>query len=134
VLFLYGTLLDPRLFVRLAGCRPSRHALPATLCDHRRATLRGTTYPTLVRGDGRVRGVVLPRLAPAAFARLAAYEGACYALRPVRVATPRGPRRARAWIAPRWRADTRAAWVPRANVRNLRPHRALRPWDVGDPA
>jgi hypothetical protein len=40
-----------------------------------------------------------------ALARLAAYEGASYALVPVRLATPRGPMRGRAWIAVRWRAE-----------------------------
>jgi hypothetical protein len=70
--------------------------------------LRGTPYPTLRRGDGAVEGLLLPRLAPAALARLAAYEGASYALVPVRVATPRGLRRGRAWIAARWRAGVQA--------------------------
>ena len=51
---------------------------------------------------------------PAAFLRwmlrqqwqvaLAAYEGACYRLVPVRVETARGWRRARAWVAAHWRA------------------------------
>jgi gamma-glutamylcyclotransferase (GGCT)/AIG2-like uncharacterized protein YtfP len=133
-LFLYGTLLDPRLFVRLAGCRPPRQAMAATLHDHRRVALRGTPYPTLLRGEGSVRGILLPRLAPAPLARLAAYEGASYTLMPVRVATARGPRRALAWIAPCWRADTRAAWAPRAKVSNLRPRGAIRLRDSGDPA
>jgi hypothetical protein len=133
-LFLYGTLLDPLVFVRLAGWCPPRLALRATLNDHRRVTLRGTPYPTLLRGSGEVRGILLPRLAPAAFARFAAYEGASYAPVPVRVATPRGPRRARAWIAPRWRADARTAWAPRANVRNLVARGALRLWSMGDSA
>lgn len=70
--------------------------------------LRGTPYPTLRRGDGVVEGLLLPRLAPAALARLAAYEGASYALVPIRVATPRGLRRGRAWISARWRAGTQA--------------------------
>jgi hypothetical protein len=69
--------------------------------------LRGTPYPTLRRGEGAVEGLLLPRLAPAAFARLAAYEGASYALVPVRVATRRGMRRGRAWIAAAWRAGMR---------------------------
>ena len=111
--FVYGTLLDPRIFARFAGRAPFRRALPARLAGWRRVGLRGTPYPTLIHGPGEVRGLLLPRLTPAAFTRLAAYEGACYALVPVRVATPRGPRRARTWMAPSWRA-TSCAWHPAA--------------------
>ncbi len=77
--------------------------------------LRGTPYPTLLRGEGVVEGLLLPRLAPAALARLAAYEGASYALVPIRVATPRGLRRGRAWISARWRAGTQA-WPPHDRI------------------
>jgi hypothetical protein len=73
--------------------------------------LRGTPYPTLRRGEGVVKGLLLPRLATAALARLTAYDGASYALVPVRVATPRGMRHGRAWIAAPWRAGTQA-WPP----------------------
>lgn len=109
-LFVYGTLLDPRVFARFAGRAALRRALPAVLPGHRRVVLRGTPYPTLVRQPGQVRGLLLPRLAPDAFGRLAAYEGASYALAPVRVETWRGPRRARAWMAARWRASM-TPWV-----------------------
>ncbi len=110
--FVYGTLLDPRIFARFAGRAPLRRALPARLSGHRRVPLRGTPYPTLLRGEGEVAGLLLPRLAPAALARLSAYEGPSYALVPLRVATPRGPRRARAWAAAPWRADAGRDWLP----------------------
>jgi hypothetical protein len=84
--------------------------------------LRGTPYPTLRRGDGVVDGLLLPRLAPGAFARLAAYEGASYALAPVRVATSRGPRRGRAWIAARWRAGRREWPLDDRNMRESGLH------------
>jgi gamma-glutamylcyclotransferase (GGCT)/AIG2-like uncharacterized protein YtfP len=112
-IFVYGTLLDPRVFARFAGRAPLHRALPARLPGFRRVALRGTPYPTLLRGAGEVAGLLLPRLAPAAMARLSAYEGASYALVPLCVATPRGPRRVRAWMAARWRADAARAWVPR---------------------
>ncbi len=112
-IFIYGTLLDPRVFAGLAGRAPLRRALPARLTGWLRVVLRGTPYPTLARDPGEVAGLLLPRLPPAAFARLSAYEGACYALVPVRVTTPRGPRRARAWMAAPWRA-TRRPWQPAA--------------------
>lgn len=109
-LFVYGTLLDPRLLARLAGRAALPRAMPARLAGWRRVRLRGTPYPTLLRGPGEVAGLLLPRLAPAALARLAAYEGPSYGLRPVLVATRRGPRRARAWVAAAWRADGKADW------------------------
>lgn len=124
-LFLYGTLLDPAVFARLAGRAPLRRALPARAADWRRVTLRGTPWPTLARGPGEVAGLLLPRLAPGAMARLAAYEGAAYRLVPLRVATRRGPRHARAWLAPRWRAGTLPWPAPRANVTRRAPRRRL---------
>ncbi len=109
-LFFYGTLLDPRVFARFAGRAPLRQALPARLRGYRRVTLRGTPYPTLLRGAGEVAGMFVPSLPPAAFARLSAYEGPSYMLVPIHVATPRGPRRARAWMACRWRAQPECSW------------------------
>jgi gamma-glutamylcyclotransferase (GGCT)/AIG2-like uncharacterized protein YtfP len=103
-LFLYGTLLDPAIFARFAGRAPLRRAIPARTQGWRRARLRGTRYPTLLRGEGEVAGLLLPLVPASGFARLSAYEGASYRLVPLRVATRFGPRRARAWLAPAWRA------------------------------
>jgi len=124
-IFLYGTLLDPAVFARFAGRAAPRRALSASLGFHRRVMLRGTPYPTLLRGGaGAVSGLLLPRLAPSALARLAAYEGPSYRLVPVTVATPRGRRRAWAWIAPAWRADRGRDWVPLATPGALPASRA----------
>jgi len=102
--FLYGTLLDPRVLARRSGdARLARQLSPATLSGWRRVQLRGTPYPTLVRGAGHTAGALL-RPTHAAMQKLAAYEGASYRLLPVRVTTRRGPRFARAWMAPPWRA------------------------------
>jgi hypothetical protein len=126
-IFVYGTLLDPRVFARFAGRGPLRRALKARLAGWQRVPLRGTPYPTLRRGAGEVAGLLLPRLSPAAMRRLAAYEGASYRLAPVRVLTVRGLRRARAWIAPpggsaraRKRAATREC-ERRDSSRRVRP-------------
>lgn len=131
--FVYGTLLDPRVFARFAGRAPWRRAVPARLPGHRRVHLRGTPYPTLRRDPAvEVAGLLLPRLAPDALVRLAAYEGPCYRLRPVTVRTARGPRRARAWLAPDWRADPRP-WG--GEVRISSPGRnATRECEASDPA
>lgn len=106
-IFLYGTLLDGRVLARRSGdARLVLRSVPAVLVGFRRVRLRGTPYPTL-RRDGRaaIAGELI-RPSAAAFARLAAYEGGAYRLCPVHVLTPRGPRRARAWLAAAWRAGT----------------------------
>ncbi len=105
LLFLYGSLLDPKVLARQSG-EPglARRLRPAVLADHARRPLRGTRYPTLIRQAGTFTEGALLRPGPAALRRLAAYEGAEYRLAPVRPLTARGPVRARAWIAPRWRA------------------------------
>lgn len=114
-LFLYGTLLDPSVLARRAGeGRLGRRLVPARLCGWRRVVLRGTPYPTLRRDRGAVTLGAVLRVGPRALARLAAYEGPFYRLEPVRVATPRGPLRARAWVAQRWRADAGRDWHPGA--------------------
>jgi gamma-glutamylcyclotransferase (GGCT)/AIG2-like uncharacterized protein YtfP len=111
ILFLYGTLLDPGVLARMAGEQAlARRMRPARLAGWRRVFLRGTPYPTLLRDPASaVEGAVL-RAGDAALARLAAYEGSAYALMPVTVATARGAVRARAWIAPPWRADPARPW------------------------
>jgi gamma-glutamylcyclotransferase (GGCT)/AIG2-like uncharacterized protein YtfP len=109
-IFVYGTLLDARVLARFAGRGAFRRAVPAQLRGWRCVGLRGTPYPTLLRAPGEVHGLLLPPLPPNALARLAAYEGASYGLVPVRVTTPRGARRARAWMAARWRADRDETW------------------------
>ena len=105
LLFLYGTLLDPRVLALQSGERGlARRLSCARLDGYARVRLRGTPYPTLVpRPGAETPGAVL-RAGPAALRRLAAYEGAQYRLVPVRVETRRGPVRAKAWVAPRWRA------------------------------
>lgn len=110
--FLYGTLLDPGvLALRSGDARLARRRLaPAMLRGYRRVVLRATPYPTLVADPrGRVQGLLL-RPTAEALRCLAAYEGSPYRLVPVHVTTARGPRRARAWVTPRWRADVSRAW------------------------
>ncbi|MCO6416569.1 gamma-glutamylcyclotransferase [Siccirubricoccus sp. KC 17139] len=111
ILFLYGTLLDPAVLARCAGEKGlGRRLRPAWLRGFARVALRGTPYPTLVPRTGAVvAGAVLPVL-PTALARLAAYEGPEYRLVPVRMETARGKLRARAGMAPRWRAAGLEEW------------------------
>jgi Gamma-glutamyl cyclotransferase, AIG2-like len=112
-LFLYGTLLDPRVLAVQSGeAGLAWRAVPARLPGHRRVFLRGTPYPTLLPdAEATVEGVLV-RAGPRPLRRLAAYEGPPYRLVPIRVLTTRGPCRARAWLAPRWRADPTRPWEP----------------------
>ncbi|WP_135468150.1 gamma-glutamylcyclotransferase family protein [Crenalkalicoccus roseus] len=113
LLFLYGTLLDPRVLAAQSGeAGLARRLRPARLPGWRRVALRGTPYPTLLPAPGGATDGAVLRAGPAALARLAAYEGPSYRLVPVRVETPRGPCRARAWIGAAWRADPARPWAP----------------------
>jgi gamma-glutamylcyclotransferase (GGCT)/AIG2-like uncharacterized protein YtfP len=119
-LFLYGTLLDPVVLARVTGdAGLVRRLSPARLRGWRRVGLRGAPYPTLVAEAGAVVEGALLRVPPQVLARLAAYEGREYRLRPVIAETGRGAVRARAWIAPAWRADRARPW-PAVAVRPLR--------------
>ena len=117
-LFLYGTLHDPRVLRRESGDPGlARRWVPARLHDWRRVFLRGTPYPTLTPAAAAITEGMLVRVGGAALARLAAYEGPSYRLVPVHVVAGRHVRRARAWVAPRWRADRHRAWpLPQATM------------------
>jgi gamma-glutamylcyclotransferase (GGCT)/AIG2-like uncharacterized protein YtfP len=122
-LFVYGTLLDPDLRALVAGRRLA--ARPAVLRGWRCRRVRGRTYPAILPdARGTVAGAVIDAVDDAAFARLVAYEGAGYRLRPVR---PRlggrlgegveafvfvpvvRPAVAGSWTAPEWRRRHRRA-------------------------
>ena len=104
--FLYGTLMDPTVARRVAGEDGFvRDARPALLAGYRRATLRGTPYPTLARdAAGTVHGL-LAEVTPAVLSRLHDYEGRQYRFVAVRVLCGGVTRAARAWIAPERRAS-----------------------------
>jgi gamma-glutamylcyclotransferase (GGCT)/AIG2-like uncharacterized protein YtfP len=94
-LFVYGTLCDARLRRRLAG--RALAVQPAELPGWRRVRLRFTPYPTLRRARARVAGLLLQADA-VTLRRFAAYEGARYRLRPVRVRRDGRTVAALAWI------------------------------------
>jgi hypothetical protein len=111
--------MDPAVARRVAGEDAFvREARPALLPGWRRARLRGTPYPTLVRdAHGAVHGL-LAEVAPAVLRRLSAYEGSLYRLVTVRVLCEGATLAARAWIAPQARATT-----ARGSVRSRRAAR-----------
>jgi gamma-glutamylcyclotransferase (GGCT)/AIG2-like uncharacterized protein YtfP len=83
-LFVYGTLLYPKLWQRLVR-RRYRHA-PARLPDHRRLQVRGEGYPGLIRCKGEsVEGCVYFGIQPQDLRRLDHYEGEQYEQRVVTV-------------------------------------------------
>jgi gamma-glutamylcyclotransferase (GGCT)/AIG2-like uncharacterized protein YtfP len=124
-LFVYGTLLDPRVLERQAGRRGlARRLRPARAEGWGRVALRGTPCPTLLRGAAAATEGALLRPGPAALARLSAYEGPSYRMVPVRVRTPgagAGVCLARVWVTPRWRADAARPWEPPPRPGATRP-------------
>jgi gamma-glutamylcyclotransferase (GGCT)/AIG2-like uncharacterized protein YtfP len=76
-LFVYGTLLYPKLWRRLVR-RNYRHAT-ARLADHRRLQVKGERYPGLIpcKGCG-VEGRVYFNIQPQELRRLDGYEGEQY--------------------------------------------------------
>lgn len=114
-LFLYGTLLDAACFAAVVGtASPLRAGRAALLRGVRCVALRGTPYPTLIAdARGIVAGRVV-RVGSPMLRRLFLYEGPPYRLRPV---VPRAGGRAlsaKAWIAPRGRADPARPWLSAA--------------------
>lgn len=99
-IFVYGTLLDPGVLARRAGDpRLAARLIPALLPGFRRTGLRHSRFPTLRRDPAHVTDGATVEITAAGLGRLSAYEGPRYRLSHKRVGTPRGPLRARVWIA-----------------------------------
>lgn len=97
--------MDPAVARRVAGAdRFVREARPALLPGWRRAILRGTPYPTLVRDPTTAVHGLLAEVPPAVLRRLHAYEGPLYRFVAVRVLCDGATLAARAWIAHPMRA------------------------------
>lgn len=108
--FLYGTLTDPAVARRVAGDDRFLHAArPALLMGYRRAQLRGTSYPTLVRDPGATVHGLLAEVPARLLPRLHAYEGPLYRFVAVRVLCGGATIAARAWIAPKACATARGS-------------------------
>lgn len=110
-IFVYGTLLDPRVFQRVT-VSPQPRPIAARLKGWRRVRLARLPYPTLHRDPrGQVEGAVLP-VGQVALARLHRYETKLYRFVPVTVRA--GGRRiaAHAWITRSHAASPRTNWHP----------------------
>lgn len=108
--FLYGTLTDPAVALHVAGEDGFlRAARPALLAGYRRAVLRGTRYPTLVRDPASTVHGLLAEVTPVVLRRLSAYEGPLYRFVRVCVLCAGATLAARAWIAPETRATARGS-------------------------
>ncbi len=97
LLFLYGSLLDPALFQRIAGV--TLVGLPAVLPGWRRVAMTHGPYPTLRREPGRMVAGVLAEVDGRAFAKLCDYEGPRWKLRQVLPVVHGRAIPAWAWIA-----------------------------------
>lgn len=117
--FLYGTLTDPGVALRVAGEDLFvRAARPALLPGYRRTRLRGTPYPTLVRDAKTGVHGLLAEVPPAVLRRLSAYEGPLYRFVRVRVFCAGATFAARTWIAPETRATARGTARSRRAARS----------------
>lgn len=109
--FLYGSLMDPAVFARVAGtAAPLEAARPALLAGWRRVVLRGTPFPTLVRDPAATVDGLLVEIPSALMPALHRYEGALYRFLAVRVLSGGMTHAARAWVARRDRADVARTW------------------------
>lgn len=97
LLFLYGSLLDPARFRRVAGVELT--GLPAVLPGWRRVAMTHGPYPTLRRERGGMVEGVLVEVAGRAFAKLSDYEGPRWRLREVMPVVDFRAISAWAWIA-----------------------------------
>lgn len=83
-LFVYGTLLCPEVWSLVVGAPVARRV--AWLHDHRRGPIAREVFPGVVPDPGAlVDGALVDEPAPAARARLDAYEGPLYNRDTVRV-------------------------------------------------
>ncbi|MGR8946793.1 MAG: gamma-glutamylcyclotransferase family protein [Gammaproteobacteria bacterium] len=82
-LFVYGTLMEPRVFEAVTGFSVSMHM--ATLNGYRRFAFSGECYPGIVPGEDSdsVNGALIFDLSPATWQRLDDYEGRMYERREV---------------------------------------------------
>lgn len=119
-LFVYGSLLVPRVRSRLLG--RDVLAVPARLEDHERKGIKNEIYPALRHRPGaRVSGELL-LVSGRELARLDAYEGELYVRRPVTVVLADGTQRNAATylIAPGFeRRMTESDWSLEAYRRRL---------------
>jgi gamma-glutamylcyclotransferase (GGCT)/AIG2-like uncharacterized protein YtfP len=112
--FLYGSLMDPEVFARVAGtAAPVEAARPALLPGWRRVFLRGMPFPTLLRDPKAAVDGLLAAIPQRLLPPLHAYEGPLYRFLSVRVLSEGAPVAARAWIARPDRADATRPWPAR---------------------
>lgn len=77
--FFYGTLQDPDVLSRvLQHPVPRTRLMAGTLLGYQRVYVQNRTYPTLIKGDGEVSGLVFKNCTPIEWARLCAFESSEY--------------------------------------------------------
>ena len=83
ILFVYGTLMEARVFAAVTGTTPTM--VPAKLCGYRRFAFLGECYPGLVTGNRNdcVIGRLIQDIPFDVWPRLDEYEGSLYARKEV---------------------------------------------------
>lgn len=75
--FVYGTLMEPRIITEVIGRTPEGH--PAVLRGYRRSCLEGELYPGIQPDESaQIEGLVYPNLAPDEVQSLDRFEGDLY--------------------------------------------------------
>ena len=89
--FFYGTLQDTDVLCRVLRHAVSRSRLIAgTVSGYRRVYVQNRTYPTLVKGEGSVSGLVFKNCTLAEWDRLCAFEGSEYIVETLKAQTVGG--------------------------------------------
>lgn len=88
-LFVYGSLMLQEVFQRVCGI--TREGCPARLEGYRRVSLKGASYPAILRQEGVcVEGLLLESLDERHIELLDAFEGDVYLRKEIRVILPSG--------------------------------------------
>ncbi len=132
--FFYGTLIDDDVRALVLGTQATRpEIVPAELAGWRRVSVRGRTYPAVVRSAvATTHGVLTGELSDSAAAALTAYEGPEYDLLECAVSVsgeavtagifvpaPSCPVSVRPWDIGTWRRLHKRAFMARLKRGNL---------------
>lgn len=98
-LFVYGTLLVPKIFEAVTG-RNDLESAPGTLHGYSIRRVEGGDFPAIVEGSGSVPGKVIFEVPGPAMRRLDDYEDTFYRREIVEIATETAKVEAYAYVVP----------------------------------
>ena len=89
--FCYGTLQDPDVLSRVLNHSvPSTRLVSGAITGYQRVYVQNRTYPTLIKGEGIVSGLVFKNCTNAEWENLCAFEGAEYGVETLSAETADG--------------------------------------------